>query len=113
MTKAQLLESWRDALRAAELAERLAAAATEASQQAEVRSTVSAEIANLAEQAAASAQRAADRARAAATEAAQLAGSLHDGVPSAESAVAAARETEADARAAYHAAEEPERYGSN
>lgn len=103
VTKAELLETWRDAVRAAELAERLAANAAEAAQHADLRSEVSAELADLAEQAAETAQRAAQRARAVAAEAAQLATTMHEeSVPKADDTYAAARELEATARSAYH-----------
>lgn len=107
LTTADLLTAWRDAIRAAELAERLATAATEAAAQADVRALGSAEIAALAERAAEAAARAAERAQAAATEAAELAGSLREaGIPAAEANVADMRRIETDAAAAYHDAEE-------
>jgi hypothetical protein len=108
VTTADLLEAWRDAIRAAELAERLATAATEAAAaaQADVRALDSTEIAALAERAAEASARAAERARTAATEAAELAGSLREtGIPAAEANVAAMRRIEADAAVAYHDAE--------
>src|SRR5690606_15920188 len=59
----ELLNAWRDATRAAELAQRLATSAADALARADVQATESAEIARLAEQAADAAGRAADRAR--------------------------------------------------
>jgi methyl-accepting chemotaxis protein len=101
-TKADLLAAWREAVRAAELAERLAAAATEASEQAGFRATISAELAELAERAAESAQRAAERARAVATEARDVATRLRNAVPDAEGTAEAARELESEAKTAYN-----------
>jgi hypothetical protein len=107
VTTADLLTAWRDAIRAAELAERLAAAAAEAAAQADVRAAGSAEIAALADRAAQAATRAAERARIAATEAAELAASLREtGIPAAEANVAGMRRIETEAAAAYHDAEE-------
>ena len=106
VTTADLLTAWRDAVRASELAERLAAAATEAAAQADVRAIAAAEIAALAERAAEAATRAADRARSAATEAAELAESLKEsGIPAAEANVADMRRIETDAAAAYQTQE--------
>lgn len=70
---ADLLRAWRDAIRAAELAERLAAEAAETAKHADLQADASAEIATLAERAAAAASRAAERATAAAAETAALA----------------------------------------
>ena len=107
VTTADLLTAWRVAIRAAELAERLAAAAADAAAQADVRALGSAEVAELAERAAEAATRAAEKARTAATEAAELAGSLREtGIPVAEANVAGMRRIETDAAAAYHDAEE-------
>ena len=111
VTTADLLTAWRDAIRAAELAERLVTAATQAASQADVRALGSADIAALAERAAEAADRAAERARAAATEAAELAAFLRDsGIPGAEANVADMRRIETDA-AAYHDAEVRARRG--
>ena len=107
VTTADLPHAWRDAIRAAELAERLAPAATEAAAQADVRALASAELGSLAERAAEAATRAAERARTAAAEAAELAASLRgSGIPAAEANVADMRRIETDAAAAYHDAEE-------
>jgi hypothetical protein len=72
----ELLGVWRDTVRAADLADRLAAAAIETSRQADLRSEVAEAVAQLAEQAAEATSRAAGRARAAADEAAEGARSL-------------------------------------
>jgi len=73
-----LLNAWRDATRAAELAERLATIAAETLARADVRAAESAEIARLAEQAADSAATAAARSRLVATEAARHAHELQE-----------------------------------
>jgi hypothetical protein len=107
VTTAELLTAWRDATRAAELAERLATAATEAAAQADVRALASVELADLAEHAAEAASRAAEKARTAATEAGALARSLREtGIPAAESSVADSRRVETEAATAYHDAAE-------
>ena len=108
VTTSDLLLTWREAARAAQLAERLAMNATEAAEQADGRATVSAEIAQLAEATAESAERAAARARTAASEAARLAQGLEeDGVPATQETLTAAVAIESDARAAYqHAVDE-------
>jgi hypothetical protein len=107
VTIADLLTAWRDATRAAELAERLAVAASEASAHADARALGSAELAELAERAAEAAGRAADRARAVATEAAELARSLREtGIPAAESSVASMRRIEMEAASAFHDAQQ-------
>jgi hypothetical protein len=99
----QLLDSWRDTVRAAELAERLAADATEASHQADIQAEALAEIADLADKAADAAARAAGRARSAAREAADTARRLrHQDVPDARARAALTRQSEVDAAAAYH-----------
>lgn len=109
-TTADLLTAWRDAIRAAELAERLAIAATDAAAQADVRASGSAEIATLADRAAEASTRAAERARTAATEATELAASLRGtGIPAAEANVTDMRRIETAAAAAYHDAEEQAR----
>ena len=62
VTRAQLLASWRDAVQAAELAERLAGEAADAARQADQHAIDSTEISRLARDVAASAIRAAKRA---------------------------------------------------
>jgi hypothetical protein len=106
----ELLGVWRDTVRAADLADRLAAAATEASRQADLRSGVAEEVARLAEQAAEATSRAAGRARAAADEAAEGARSRREEATQAPRTADLARREEADAAAAYHRGDgEPER----
>jgi hypothetical protein len=100
---ADLLNIWREAVRAAELAERLASNAAEAYAAAGTRAEASTELAELAQQAADAAARAAERAGTAAARAAELAKQLEvSDVPAAERTVDAANSIEADARAAYH-----------
>lgn len=114
VTKAELLAAWRDAVRAAEMAERLASVAAEAASQADLRAAVSGEIAELAERTAELAQRAAERARAVAIETATLAKSLHEeGVSSADGTLNSAKGVEADAQAAYHARPDGDPPGPN
>jgi hypothetical protein len=103
---ADLLNAWRDAVRAAELAERLAEHAAEAVAAADVRAVASAELATLARQAAEAAPRAAERAELAAAEAKLLASRLRDeGMPAAQFTVDSANALEAETREAYHDAE--------
>lgn len=101
-TPAELREAWRDATRAAELAERLTAVALEAVRQADIRALETAEVAELIGQTAEAAARAAQRATAAAAEAAVLAETLRAEGDATIRAGGAARRVEADASAAYH-----------
>ena len=102
----ELLQTWREATKAAELAERLALAAVRAAERAEADRTAAEEVANLAEAAAASAQRAAEAARSAALRAQAAAERLRTvEVTDADSALEASQLAEADARDRYHEAE--------
>jgi hypothetical protein len=74
----ELLDAWRDTVRAADLTERLAAAATVAVRESDLQSEASAEIVDLAEKAAEAATRAAERARTTAVEAAAVAERMLD-----------------------------------
>ena len=65
LTREDLVSAWQDAARAAELAERLAAAAAEALRHADAEAVAAAEISQLANAIAEAAARAAERARAA------------------------------------------------
>src|SRR4051812_44966492 len=106
MTVADLRNAWRDAIRAAELAERLADTAAAALRQAEQSARVSADIAQLAEDAGEIAFRVAERARGAATEAA--AGAAQMGAKHPQDAALTAetlRECESEFGAQYHRAE--------
>ena len=69
ISESELVDVWRDAARAAELAERLANEATEAARDAEAKVGALSEIARLAGEVAASALRAAQRAQVPVTEA--------------------------------------------
>ena len=73
VTTGDLLNAWRDAARAAELAERLTTMAVEASEQAEDDATAAAEVASLTESAAQAAASAAESARVAALRASAFA----------------------------------------
>jgi len=110
LTTADLLEAWRDATRAAELAERLATVALKAAERADASALASEDIATLAESAAEAATQAADTARRAATKAREIASGLTDfDLADADEAVVTARETEARAANRYHAAEQEAR----
>jgi len=100
---ADLLTAWRDATRAAELADRLAQMAAEAADTADQSAMASEEIAKMAERAAKAADRAAMSAREAARRAASLAKESRERrLVDADSLVARARAEEAAAREAYH-----------
>jgi methyl-accepting chemotaxis protein len=105
-TAAELLEKWREATRAAELAAQLADIALATAEQSERTASVSADIAKMAERAARAADRASTTARRAAKLAKELAtenrlAKLRQATDTAE----AARLDEADARERYHEAE--------
>lgn len=108
----ELLNAWRDATRAAELAQRLATSAADALARADVQATESAEIARLAEQAADAAGRAADRARTVATEAARHAQELRERDVLASHDMGDMRSREELAGDAYHRAK-AEREGND
>jgi hypothetical protein len=100
---ADLLTAWRDATRAAELADRLAQMASEAADTADRSAMASEEIAKMAERAAKAADRAAMSARDAAKRAAALAKESRERrLVDADALVATARTEEAAARDAYH-----------
>lgn len=106
MTTGDLLDAWRDATRAAELAERLATSALEAAEAAERGASASEELAALADEAATAAERAAAAARAAATKARDAAVGLRAiDVTGSEEALRNARTAEEVARDRYHRAE--------
>jgi methyl-accepting chemotaxis protein len=105
VTTQELLEAWRDASRAAELADRLANAAVRAADQAATDATAAQELATLAEDVAASAERAAHVAREAATKALETATFLQREVNGTSSDATTARIAEIGARDAYHEAE--------
>ena len=98
-TTAELLEAWRDATRAAELADRLAALAAQSADEADVNALASEEIALMAEATSEAAARAAARARDVSQRTRARAHLNRDQhLPDAGKAVAEARATEAAAR---------------
>ena len=106
VTTAELLDAWREASRAAELADRLAELAHTSAERADINATNAEEVATLAEQVAEAAAKAATRARAAAKEARAVARKSQDGpLTNAEREQTGTREGESHARDAYHDAE--------
>lgn len=106
MTTQDLLEKWREATRAAQLAKRLAELAAAAVEQADASALSTEEIAQMAErvareadQAAASARKAADRAAAYASD------TRSNRLREADESAKATADDETDARDAYHRAE--------
>ena len=102
MSTAELLDAWRDASRAAELAERLAELARAAAIKGDRDANTAHEIATLAEEVAASAERAAQAARDAARTAADEAGVLHAESDRASEAASNARASASEARDEFH-----------
>lgn len=100
---AELLEAWRNASRAAELADSLAANASAVSDTAYATAAAAEEIATLAEEAAVAAERAANTARDAALRAVQLAQSNRDKSIAGGDQAKEAHAAEGVAREAYHA----------
>jgi hypothetical protein len=114
VTTADLLDKWREATRAAELAQRLAESAIEAAARADRSAVASEEIAQMAERAAEAAARAATAARMAADEATAFAAETRaTRVRNAEHVVETARDNEGVARDAYHRAEKEARERSD
>jgi hypothetical protein len=110
LTTADLLEKWRDATRAAELAKRLAQMALEAAEQADRSAIASEELAKMAERAADAASEAAMTARRAADVAAAHASSTRSTrLENANDVVEATEADEEAARDAYHRAEKEAR----
>ena len=106
MTTADLLEKWREATRAAELAKRLAESALEAAERADRTALASEEIAQMAERTAQAASQAAATARKAADAAAAYASETSGPrLVNAKGAVGATEVEESVARDAYHVAE--------
>ena len=102
LTTADLLMQWREATRAAELADRLAEVATRAADQSDASALASEQIAKMAEKAAVAAERAARSARKAATTAAALASENRETrLREADEAVVHARASETQARVRY------------
>ena len=112
LTTADLLMQWREATRAAELAERLAEVATRAADQSDASALASEQIARMAEKAAVAAERASRSARNAATRAASLATENRSTrLREADEAVVSARASEAEARVRYEQAHRAGREG--
>jgi hypothetical protein len=104
-----LLDAWREALRAAELAERLARLAEATAEDADESAAASEEIAQLAEKAAVAATNAAQSARNAANRTASIAKGRRDGVSHAQDIEHGTRQAETSAKVEYHRAEEEAR----
>jgi hypothetical protein len=101
-----LLEHWREASRAAELAERLAKLASDSAARSDATAAGAEEIARMAERAAKAADRAATSARKAANRAAAFARENRSGVlAEADQTVVDTKAEEAAARDRYHEAE--------
>jgi hypothetical protein len=106
ISTADLLEAWRETMRAAELAERLARLAEATADDADESAAGSEEIAQLAERAAVAATNAAQSARNAANRSASLAKARRDGVSHSQEIELGSRQAEAAAKAEYDRAEE-------
>ena len=100
-TAADLLNAWREAVRAAELAERLALLASETASQADVNATTAEEVAVMAEQVAQTAAAASNRARTAADEARRIAQRDREAAGVAEATHERTRAAQIDADEAY------------
>ena len=114
MTTAELLEQWREATRAAELAERLAKLAQASVERSDKDAIAAQEIAKMAERAARHAERAARIARDASDRAKAFAAENRAGYfADAESTMVIAREEETAARERFHGAERAARERHN
>lgn len=114
VTTEDLLEEWRDATRAAELAERLAKLAAESALRADQSASGAEEIARMAERAAKAAERASNSARKAADRAAKFARENRgETLAEADQSVVDTKAAELKARGRYHDAEREahERHG--
>ena len=114
LSTGDLLEQWREATRAAELAERLAKMAAESVERSDRDAAAAAEIARMADRAATSAEEAAKAAREAATRAQSFAEENRGArLADADETVVSARAEEVAARDRYHDAEREarERHG--
>ena len=110
-TTEELLDAWRDATRAAVLADRLAEVAARAAEEAEQDAVEVEEVARMAEEVAAAAEQAAARARAAARRARSAAtGRRMQALPEASAVRQAAHRIEALAADEYHDAEQAARH---
>lgn len=114
MTTAELLEKWREATRAADLAKRLAEAALETAERADRSAVASEDIARMAERAAQAASDAAASARRAADEATAYAANIRGTrLRTANDVVDATSVQEGVAKQAYHEAERDARDRTN
>jgi hypothetical protein len=110
MTTSELLEQWREATRAAELAERLAKLAQQSVERSDRDAVAAQEIAKIAERAAKHAERTARIAREASDRALDFAKENRSSyLGDAQDAVTDTRQEEAAARDRYHAAEKAAR----
>jgi hypothetical protein len=100
-----LLDAWREAMRAAELAERLARLAEATAEDADESAAASEEIAQLAERAADAASNAAQSARNAANRTATIAKGRREGVSHAQDSERDTRQAETTAKDEYHRVE--------
>jgi hypothetical protein len=106
LTEGDLLAQWREATRAAELAERLAGLATQAAEQSDAQARASEQMVRLAEKTAIAAERAAHTARTAARNAADLADrNRHGRLREANDQLVDARANESEARDLYEQSE--------
>ena len=105
MSTHELLDAWRDATRAAELAERLATSALRAVDDAESDESAAYTLVALAEEAAAAAERAAEAARKAAARAVARTAQAKRDRTGADQTASDTRVTESDAAGRYHDAE--------
>jgi hypothetical protein len=106
MTTGELLEQWREATRAAELAERLAKLAQQSVERSDRDAVAAQEIAKIAERAAKHAERTARIAREASNRALEFASENREGyLAEADATVVSARDEETAARQRYHDAE--------
>ena len=105
MSTAELLEQWREAIRASELAARLAKIAADSVERTASQATAAEELAKLAERAAEAASEAATTARNAAALAADIARQSATDQTRDDDALTAARGLEGKARDSYHDAE--------
>jgi hypothetical protein len=105
VSTADLRDAWREAMRAAELAERLARLAEATAEDADESAAASEEIAQLAERAAVAASNAAQSARNAADRTASIAKERRVGVAHSQGIERGTRQAESSAKDEYHRAE--------
>jgi multidrug efflux pump subunit AcrA (membrane-fusion protein) len=111
VSTSDLLDAWREAMRAAELAERLARLAEAAAEDADESAAASEEIARLAERAAVAAANAAQSARNSADRTASIAKERRDGASHTLDIERGSWQAETIAKDEYHRAEEESRGG--